>query len=66
MNVYNTKHVTLRLCNPERVQRNIDALDRAIHGDNKLACDDTLLMDIRFILESVQEELKKEGIKYER
>ncbi len=39
------------------VQKNIDALERTIQGNPKLACDDALLIDTKSILEGIQREL---------
>ena len=38
------------VCNIGNIDRNIDALQRVIDNKPKLACDDTLLIDIKHIL----------------
>lgn len=44
------------LVTKEQIQKNIDALDRAIKN-NKIIKDDVLLMDTKSILKGIQEKL---------
>ena len=48
--------VCIDLADVNRINSNIGAIERAVHGHPKLSCDDILLVDVLHILDAIKKE----------